>query len=546
MKNKHLLILLSALLPLSLFIYLGFPELRAEEPRRAIVAMEMLLRKSYIIPQINGWDYFNKPPLFNWVLICFFKLTGSFSEWVVRLPGILSFLLIGILNFRITNRFINKGTAIYSTLFFLTSADIYFYGTMNSGEIDIFYSLITFAQAIFIYLFHEKRKFLLLFISSYFLTAIGILTKGAPSILFQGITLCIYLLLIKREWQAFFSLKHLAGIVLCSAIVCAYFYSYYLQGGDYKAYLTNLVNEASQKSGLESSFKGLISNIFIFPINLVKILFPWSLFMVMLIDRKIRKFISSNNYILFATVFVLANIPVYWFTEKLINRYVYMFFPFILTIIAYRVNDYAQQFPKSNSVIEKILSLAIILIPAGFFSLYFLAELFHIELFYWKVSTFTFFSLLILYLFFKTTLNRIYIVALAIVCLRFAMTIFYFPYIKSNSKISYRDMTAEFLELTNNQPILQGGSPCIFESEIALGPLQFTVDTLITAPLIAYGIPYYLTLQTNEIMKFEEQMTAGKFYLTYSIQVDTGKVKVLKKVEEGWQPNLELSLIKLR
>src|SRR3954451_16165399 len=83
---------------LLILILIGFSgslaamELRAEEPRRAIVSMEMMLGKEWIVPKIHGWNYYNKPPFFNWIMALFFKISGSFSEPRVMMPYFFYFL----------------------------------------------------------------------------------------------------------------------------------------------------------------------------------------------------------------------------------------------------------------------------------------------------------------------------------------------------------------------------------------------------------------------------------------------------------------------
>ena len=76
MKNRIVLIIL-ILLPIAVCYNAGLLELRLEEPRRAIVALEMLLRKSYIVPEINGELYYTKPPLFNWMIALAFWISGG-------------------------------------------------------------------------------------------------------------------------------------------------------------------------------------------------------------------------------------------------------------------------------------------------------------------------------------------------------------------------------------------------------------------------------------------------------------------------------------
>jgi 4-amino-4-deoxy-L-arabinose transferase-like glycosyltransferase len=61
------------LILLALFGGLGIMDLRGEEPRRALVAWEMIRQANYLQPTIQGLPYYNKPPVFNWVVAVFFQ-----------------------------------------------------------------------------------------------------------------------------------------------------------------------------------------------------------------------------------------------------------------------------------------------------------------------------------------------------------------------------------------------------------------------------------------------------------------------------------------
>src|ERR1043165_5420135 len=86
---------------LSVIIHFGYYPLNGDEPRRAIVAIEMRQSGNFIMPTTLGWEYYNKPPLFNWIISALMFITGSESEWVVRLPSLIAILLWGFCNFKI-------------------------------------------------------------------------------------------------------------------------------------------------------------------------------------------------------------------------------------------------------------------------------------------------------------------------------------------------------------------------------------------------------------------------------------------------------------
>ncbi|NTW25381.1 MAG: T9SS type A sorting domain-containing protein [Lentimicrobium sp.] len=268
MRNSIFFGLLCILLFISLFFWQDAVELLGEEPRSAIVSLEMQLTGDYLVPRINGMNYYNKPPLFNWIMSAFFSLTGSHEEWVVRLPSLLGWIGLAILLFFIVRRFMGKEVALLSTLFTLTAADVYFFGTVFSGEIDLFYSFVIFLQIISLFWFYSKQKYLWMFIASYLFAGIGFLTKGLPSVAFQALTL-LGMAIVYRGWKWLFSWQHLTGILFLILPV-GFYYFLYSQKADHLSYLFNLVKEASQRTGLESKPVDFLLSIFKFPVDLIK------------------------------------------------------------------------------------------------------------------------------------------------------------------------------------------------------------------------------------------------------------------------------------
>ena len=113
-------------------------------------------------------------------------------------------LLTGALNYWVVRRYTKSlETALLSSLFYVTSGDILFYFSML-GEIDIFYTFLAYCQVIFIFAGYEQKRWMWLFIGSYFFTAAGLLTKGLPSLAFQGITL-LAVAGYKGQWRWLFA-----------------------------------------------------------------------------------------------------------------------------------------------------------------------------------------------------------------------------------------------------------------------------------------------------------------------------------------------------
>ena len=162
--------------------WLGFVELRAEEPRRAVVSLEMIFSGDWLVPHLNSLPYYNKPPLFNWIVAIFYLIFDSYDEWVVRLPSLLSLFLMGWFSYAWGKKYLGKEAGILAGIFLLSSADVMLFGGVYTGEIDFFYSLLVFIQVFAIFHFFEKKNLLALYTFSYAFAALGFLTKGLPSI----------------------------------------------------------------------------------------------------------------------------------------------------------------------------------------------------------------------------------------------------------------------------------------------------------------------------------------------------------------------------
>ena len=124
--KKHFWWVFFLILTFALFSHLDYLPLKFEEPRRGVVALEMEMSGNYLTPTINGEYYYNKPPIYNWILVGLFKVFNSCEDWVLRIPTVLSFLLIAFINYKVVRKKLGDQVAVLSSLFFITSTDLLF------------------------------------------------------------------------------------------------------------------------------------------------------------------------------------------------------------------------------------------------------------------------------------------------------------------------------------------------------------------------------------------------------------------------------------
>jgi 4-amino-4-deoxy-L-arabinose transferase-like glycosyltransferase len=142
----------------ALFSHLGYvpPDMSTDELRRALVALEMDLTGNYLTPMINGVFYFNKPPLYNWLILGSFHLWGDYSAWSVRFPMAVSVLGFLLTIFWWVRRYLSYQVAAVTALLQLVNGRVLFYESLY-GLIDITYSWVTFTAFMVVYGFERKK-----------------------------------------------------------------------------------------------------------------------------------------------------------------------------------------------------------------------------------------------------------------------------------------------------------------------------------------------------------------------------------------------------
>ncbi len=355
-NKKHYWSIFFLLLILAFFYNLGIINLQFEEPRRAVVALEMDLTGQYIVPKINGFDYYNKPPIYNWLLILLTKIFGSFENWIYRIPTVASLISISWVSYRVTRKKVGEKIAIFSALFILTSANILFYFSFM-GEIDMFYSLIVYLQILTLLHFFQKRSYAQLFLISYLLTAIGVLTKGLPSFAFQSVTI-LSLFLYHRRFKELFSIWNFLGIILMAFLLGGYFILYNEQS-DVVPYLTRLISESSRRTIAAGNWTKSIEHLYKFPLLLFSMMAPWLLMIPLKQFKSIWKKVVNHEWLRLILVFLIPNLIVYWISPGTLDRYLYMFLPFILVIVTFMFSLSKQKFFPWIAII--IYTVAIIL-----------------------------------------------------------------------------------------------------------------------------------------------------------------------------------------
>ncbi|MEM6801734.1 MAG: glycosyltransferase family 39 protein [Bacteroidota bacterium] len=472
----------------ALFINLGLTAIWMDEPTRALVAMEMMISENFVTPTLMGEYYYNKPPLYNWMLIGLFDLFGENNEFVLRIPAAFFLMVYGITIFLTIRKYLNWKIAFMTALMLITCGRMLIFSSYI-GHIDIFYSWLTYMSFIAIYEFYQREQYLLLFTVSYFLASLGFMCKALPSIVFQGGTLLAFFV-YNKDFKRLLSWQHIVGGLLFLSIVSLYFFVY-SQYNSLETYFQTLWFESSRRTVIEKSFLESIAHLFTFPFATIYHLLPWTLFVVFCFKKGFFKELLANSFLKFCVWIFLANVLVYWASPDTRPRYLFMLYPLLFCVLAYAYESAKEDKRQWVNIFYYLTGSLAIVLGLGVWVVPFVEVLADLSLVWGKVALVSGIILGAGFLLFRLKTHRFVLLAICMLGIRLGYDFFVFP---------HRQLTGTFDKWKQN---------ALDIAEIAEG------EELYVYPTFEFNqeLIYYITRERNEILRGKTEILPNTFYL---------------------------------
>lgn len=352
-------------------IHLGVAPFNGDEAIRSLVAYEMDLSGNYIATTMHGAPYINKPPLFNWILLFFFKVFGYFGEFPARTATVVFLALYGLAVYRFARRELGFEFAFLSALMVITSGRFLIYDSML-GLIDTTFSVVIYTLFMSIWYFGVREQWRRLFLVSYSLMAAGFLLKGLPAIVFQGLSLTAGLVFF-GQWRRLFSVQHLAGVLLAGGILGAWLLAY-AQYRPLEIILPNLLHESVKRTGVVFGWARTVEHFFRFPFDSVYHFLPYSLLILAWLDRHFWRRIRQNCFVFFNFTLLAVNLPLYWSSVQVYARYLLMFIPLFTVMSFYLMEQEREHHSWRYRLFYGALGGLAVLLPVAFFAMPFVRE----------------------------------------------------------------------------------------------------------------------------------------------------------------------------
>jgi len=196
-KPAALLIVITIL---SVFLWVGSGNFYTKgEPREASVAVSMIEKNQWILPEVYTDEIAYKPPLMHWLIAAFSLPEGKVSPLSSRLPSALAFMGLIVCSFMFFGRNLRIQEAFLTALILLTAFETH--RAAMTARVDMLLTFLIVWALTLLFRWEEEKKlngfpWLIPVIMS-----LAVLTKGPVGIVLPLLVFGIYLLFLRYNFR---------------------------------------------------------------------------------------------------------------------------------------------------------------------------------------------------------------------------------------------------------------------------------------------------------------------------------------------------------
>jgi 4-amino-4-deoxy-L-arabinose transferase-like glycosyltransferase len=278
----HLAVLLFAAAVL-FFAGLGrLPLLEPDEGRNAEVAREMLASGDWITPHFNSFTYLDKPAVYFWMVAASLKAFGI-SEAAARLPSAVMAVATLLLVWFLARRMFGDSAGLRAGIVFASCPLAIVFAREVIFDMTLTF-LVTLAMVAFWLAEESDFRGPWLDVLMFGAMGVAIITKGPVGILLPLLSILIYEA-VRGHWRGLKRLRWGWGLLVFFAMSSPWFITVSVRNPDFPRYA--LWYESLERFATGSAHRG--GGIFYyFPVYLGG-LFPWSLFLLLAVWNRLRR-----------------------------------------------------------------------------------------------------------------------------------------------------------------------------------------------------------------------------------------------------------------
>ncbi|WP_371377603.1 ArnT family glycosyltransferase [Sporomusa aerivorans] len=333
----------------------GLPLLDPDEPVYAQTAREMLAAQDFVSPRIYGDFWYDKPPMYYWLVAGAMKIAGQ-TELAARLPSALFAVGGALLVYAGGRSLLNRRAGLIAGLALATSLEYFYLGKAAVTDATLTFFM---SACLLLYL---RRKYHLAYIAA----GLAVLTKGPVGFILPGLIILIHLV-VTRSMGQLRRIKLLSGSLLVLAVSLPWYWlMYQYHGMDFVDTFLGFHNVTRFLQPEHAS--GSLWYYYI-PVLIIGF-FPWTIFLVQALTAAIRAGHDHEQgsklvfFVIWATViFAFFSLS----QTKLISYILPMFPPLALLVGWYTDRCLSSAEPGVFKIPAVLLTLLVTLVEAAFF-----------------------------------------------------------------------------------------------------------------------------------------------------------------------------------
>lgn len=385
-KHGNAFSIISLILFCYLFLFLNLGNYRLidiDETRYVNIARAMFFNNNFITPYLNFEPFLEKPPLFYWLIILLYKLTGSIDEFISRIPTALSCTIMVFATYFFGKKALNsKVFGLISAFILLSNIWILLFShiaIMDMGftalcTLSIYCTIIT------LFDIKEKNKKYFWYLG-YLFMGLSVLQKGLIGIIIPALVVGLTFLAFNKAKELIKPVNIIPGILIFFLIALPWHILAYIENGN--TFFENYIIKHHFARFLNSSLGIERKQPFLFYIPIIFAGFlPWTFSFISSIIRGVKSLIkdfkvsksfkqilscdtNDRKLLVFASIYTIGIFIFFSISSTKLPTYILPIFPALSLITGYYWWGYIADNKFQKGVKNSTLTGAIFFILIG-------------------------------------------------------------------------------------------------------------------------------------------------------------------------------------
>ncbi len=324
----------------------GIPLLDPDEPVYGETPKEMFTFNDFISPHIYGEYWYDKPPMYYWLVAASYKAFGI-NEFAARFPSALLAVVCSLMVYLAGRRLFNERAGMAGALVLTTSVEFFYLGKAAVTDMTLLLFLTNSLLS-----FIEKRYYV-----AYVFAALATVTKGPIGLLFPGAIVFSYIL-IRRDWSLLKQMKIFSGLLLYAAVALPwYVMMYHFHGSAFIDTFLGFHNVTRFTSPEHP--EGILWYYYI-PVLMVGF-FPWTAIMLQSIWSSLTRSTQDFSALLFLNIWAIVIFVFFSISQTKLVSYILPVYPPLAMIAGWYIDRLWAarngQRPMSWAIVLAILAI---------------------------------------------------------------------------------------------------------------------------------------------------------------------------------------------